>query len=91
MAGPITLPFVTTFNDKGVRDGQSSLSKLAGSSIITAVSIGGVVDQLGKAVRAAADDQKAQEQLEIAVRNNTTASSLQIGEMERSIGKMEMQ
>jgi hypothetical protein len=91
MAGPITLPFVTTFNDKGVRDGQSSLGKLAGSSIITAVSIGGVVDQLGKAVRAAADDQKAQEQLEIAVRNNTTASSLQIDEMERSIGKMEMQ
>lgn len=91
MAGPITLPFVTTFNDKGIKDGQSSLGKLAGSSIITAVSIGGVVDQLGKAVRAAADDQKAQEQLEIAVRNNTTATSLQIGQMERTIGKMETQ
>lgn len=91
MAGPITLPFVTTFNDKGIKDGQSSLGKLAGSSIIAAVSISGVVDQLSKAVRAAADDQKAQEQLELAVRNNTTATSLQIGEMERTIGKMEMQ
>ena len=91
MAGPITLPFVTTFNDKGIKDGQRSLGALAGSSILTAVSIGGVVDQLGKAVRAAADDQKAQEQLEIAVRNNTTATSLQIGEMEKTIGKMEMQ
>lgn len=91
MAGPITLPFVTTFNDKGVKDGQSSLSKLAGSSIIAAVSISGVVDQLGKAVSAAAEDQKSQELLELAVRNNTTANTEQIAEMERAIGQMESQ
>ena len=91
MAGPITLPFVTTFNDKGVKDGQSSLGKLAGSSIIAAVSISGVVDQLGKAVSAAAEDQKSQELLELAVRNNTTANTEQIAEMERAIGQMESQ
>jgi len=91
MAGPITLPFVTTFNDKGIKDGQSSLGKLAGSSIIAAVSISGVVDQLGKAVSAAAEDQKSQELLELAVRNNTTANTEQIAEMERAIGQMESQ
>jgi len=91
MAGPITLPFVTTFNDKGVKQGQASLSSLAQSSIAGALSVGLVVDQLGKAVRAAAEDQKSQEQLELAVRNNTSANTLQIAEMERSIGKMESQ
>jgi hypothetical protein len=64
---------------------------LAKSSLAGALSVGVVVDQLGKAVRAAAEDQKAQEQLELAVRNNTTANTEQIAEMEKSIGKMEMQ
>jgi hypothetical protein len=87
----ILLPFVTTFDDKGVKKGQASLGSLAKSSLAGAVSIGVVVDQLGKAVRAAAEDQKAQEQLELAVRNNTTANTEQIAEMEKTIGKMEMQ
>jgi hypothetical protein len=87
----ILLPFVTTFDDKGVKKGQASLGALAKSSLAGAVSIGVVVDQLGKAVRAAAEDQKAQEQLELAVRNNTTANTEQIAAMERTIGRMEMQ
>lgn len=87
----ILLPFVTTFDDKGVKKGQASLGALAKSSLAGALSVGVVVDQLGKAVRAAAEDQKAQEQLELAVRNNTTANTEQIAEMEKSIGRMEMQ
>jgi hypothetical protein len=87
----ILLPFVTTFDDKGVKKGQASLGALAKSSLAGALSVGVVVDQLGKAVRAAAEDQKAQEQLELAVRNNTTANTEQIEAMERTIGKMEMQ
>jgi hypothetical protein len=87
----IVLPFVTTFNDKGVKQGQASLASLAKSSLAGAVSVGVVVDQLGKAVKAAAEDQKAQELLELAVRNNTNANTEQIAEMERTIGKMEMQ
>lgn len=87
----ILLPFVTTFDDKGVKKGQTSLSALAKSSLGGALSVGLVVDQLGKAVKAAAEDQKAQEQLELAVRNNTSANTEQIAEMERTIGKMEMQ
>jgi len=87
----IVLPFVTTFNDKGVKQGQASLGALAKSSLAGAVSVGVVVDQLGKAVKAAAEDQKAQELLELAVRNNTSANTDQIAEMERTIGKMEMQ
>jgi spore coat protein CotF len=87
----ILLPFVTTFDDKGVKKGQASLGSLAKSSLAGALSVGVVVDQLGKAVRAAAEDQKAQEQLELAVRNNTTANTEQIAEMEKTIGRMEMQ
>ena len=87
----IVLPFVTTFNDKGVKQGQASLASLAKSSLAGAVSVGVVVDQLGKAVRAAAEDQKAQEQLELAVRNNTDANTAQIQAMEETIGRMEMQ
>jgi hypothetical protein len=87
----IVLPFVTTFNDKGVKQGQASLGALAKSSLAGAVSVGVVVDQLGKAVKAAAEDQKAQEQLELAVRNNTSANTDQIAAMEETIGRMEMQ
>ncbi len=87
----ILLPFVTTFDDKGVKKGQASLGSLAKSSLAGALSVGVVVDQLGKAVKAAAEDQKAQEQLELAVRNNTSANTEQIAEMERTIGRMEMQ
>lgn len=87
----ILLPFVTTFDDKGVKKGQASLGALAKSSLAGALSVGVVVDQLGKAVRAAAEDQKAQEQLELAVRNNTTANDEQIKKMDESIGRMEMQ
>ena len=87
----IVLPFVTTFNDKGVKQGQASLGALAKSSLAGALSVGVVVDQLGKAVKAAAEDQKAQELLELAVRNNTSANTDQIAEMEKTIGKMEMQ
>jgi hypothetical protein len=87
----IVLPFVTTFNDKGVKQGQSSMAALAKSSLAGAVSVGVVVQQLGKAVTAAAEDQKAQEQLELAVRNNTSATTGQIQAMEDTIGRMEMQ
>jgi len=87
----IVLPFVTTFNDKGVKQGQTSLASLAKSSLAGALSVGVVVDQLGKAVKAAAEDQKAQEQLELAVRNNTSANTDQIAAMEETIGRMEMQ
>lgn len=87
----ILLPFVTTFDDKGVKKGQASLGSLAKSSLAGALSVGVVVDQLGKAVKAAAEDQKAQELLELAVRNNTSANTEQIAEMEKTIGRMEMQ
>jgi hypothetical protein len=87
----ILLPFVTTFDYKGVKKGKASLGDLAKSSLAGALSVGVVVDQLGKAVKAAAEDQKAQEQLELAVRNNTSANTEQIAEMEKTIGRMEMQ
>jgi hypothetical protein len=91
MSKPILLPFVTTFDDKGVRQGQSKMGGLAVSSIASAISIGKVVQELGKAVKAAAEDQKSQELLELAIRNNTSASDEQIVGIEKTIAKMEMQ
>ena len=87
----ILLPFVTTFDDKGVKQGQSKLGGLAVTAGLSAISVGKVVQELGKAVKAAAEDQASQEQLEIAIRNNTSASADQIAEIEKTIGSMEMQ
>lgn len=87
----IVLPFVTTYDDKGAKKAETSLLGLSKTSVLSAISVGAVVDQLGKAVRAAADDQKAQELLEVAIKNNTDATGEQIGMVEEAIGKMQFQ
>ena len=87
----IVLPFVTTYDDKGAKKAETSLLGLSKTSVLSAISVGAVVDQLGKAVRAAADDQKAQELLEVAIKNNTDATGAQIGMVEDAIGKMQFQ
>jgi predicted nucleic acid-binding Zn-ribbon protein len=91
MSKAILLPFVTTFDDKGIRQGQSKMGGLAVASLASAVSVGKVVQELGKAVKMAAEDQKQQDLLALAVRNNTSATDDQIVAMEKSIAKMEMQ
>jgi hypothetical protein len=91
MSKAILLPFVTTFDDKGIRQGQSKMGGLAVASLASAVSVGKVVQELGKAVKAAAEDQKQQDLLALAVRNNTSATDDQIVAMEKTIAKMEMQ
>jgi hypothetical protein len=48
-----------------------------------------LVKELGKAVTAFNDDEKAAEQLKIAVQNSTGATDLQVASLEQSIKKME--
>jgi hypothetical protein len=85
----VTLPIVTTYNDKGVKGAQFSLKGLVTSQLGAAVSAGALVQQLGKAVTAFNDDEKAAEQLKIAVQNSTGATDLQVASMEKQIAKME--
>lgn len=87
----IVLPFVTTYDDKGAKSAEKSLLGLSKTSVISAVSVGAVVDQLGKAVRAAAEDRKEQDLLRNAIENNTTATSAQAAEVEKTIGQMQFQ
>ena len=57
----VTLPIVTTYNDKGVKGAQFSLKGLVTSQLGAAVSAGALVQQLGKAVTAFNEDEKAQQ------------------------------
>ena len=86
----VTLPIVTTYNDKGVKGAQFSLKGLVTSQLGATVSAGVLVQQLGKAVTAFAEDEKAAEQLKIAVQNSTGATDLQVVALEGQIKKMEM-
>jgi hypothetical protein len=85
----VTLPIVTTYNDKGVKGAQFSLKGLISSQLGAAVSAGALVQQLGKAVTAFNEDELAQNQLKIAVQNSTGATDLQVAGMEKQIAKME--
>lgn len=85
----VTLPIVTTYNDKGVKGAQFSLKGLVSSQLGATVSAGLLVKELGKAVTAFNDDEKAAEQLKIAVQNSTGATDLQVASMEKQIAKME--
>lgn len=87
----IVLPFVTTFDDKGVKNAQSSLLGLTKTNLIAGASVGAVIDQLSKAVTAAAEDAEQQKQLQIAIQNNTDATGAQAAAVEDMIGKMQFQ
>ena len=58
----VTLPIVTTYNDKGVKGAQFSLKGLVTSQLGATVSAGLLVKELGKAVTAFNEDEKAAEQ-----------------------------
>ena len=90
MSGPIILPFVTTYDDKGARKADLSLKGLMKTQLAGAVSVGLLVKELGKAVNAYAEDQKAQDLLKVAVQNSTGATDAQVMALEGSIAKMEM-
>ena len=98
----IKIPIISDFDGKGIRRAQAEFRSLEKTSekasfimqraaVPAGAAMGVLAVQIGKAVKAAAEDQKAQEQLELAIRNNTSANTDQIKAVEDVIGKMEMQ
>lgn len=87
----IVLPFVTTYDDKGVKSAEKSLLGLTKQNLLAGISVGVVVDQLSMAVKAAAEDAQQQKQLQLAIQNNTDATAAQAAAVEDTIGKMQFQ
>jgi hypothetical protein len=85
----VTLPIVTTYNDKGVKGAQGSLKSLMGTQVLAGVSASVLVGELGKSVKAFNEDEKAADLLKIAVQNSTGATDLQVASLENQIKKME--
>jgi predicted nucleic acid-binding protein len=93
----VILNIVSAFDEKGVRKALKSFSQLetttqkasyalkqyGGPAAIAA--IGAVTAGLTKAVKAAAEDQKSQEQLKIALENTVFANQSQVAAVEDSI------
>jgi hypothetical protein len=93
----VVLNIVSAFDEKGIRRAQKAFSQLEtntqkasyalkqyGGPAAIAV-IGAVTAGLTKAVKAAAEDQKSQEQLKIALENTVGANKLQIAAVEDSV------
>ena len=93
----VILNIVSAFDEKGIRKAQKAFAQLEtttqkasyalkqyGGPAATAA-IGAVTAELVRAVKAAADDQKSQEQLKIALENTVGANKLQIAAVEDSV------
>ena len=93
----VILNIVSAFDDKGLKKAQQTfkqletntqkatfaLNKYGGPAAIAA--IGAITTGLTKAVKAAAEDQKSQEQLKIALENTVGANKNQVSAVEDSI------
>jgi hypothetical protein len=87
----IVLPFVTTYDDKGAKKADLSLKGLMKTQLGMGVSAAAVAQQVGKAVKAFAEDEAQQKQLALAVQNSTGASNAQVQAIEDTISKMQFQ
>jgi len=93
----VILNIVSAFDEKGIRKAQKAFAQLEtttqkasyamkqwGGPAATAA-IGAVTAELVRAVKAAADDQKSQEQLKIALENTVGANQQQVAAVEDSV------
>lgn len=93
----VILNIVSAFDEKGIRKAQKAFAQLEtttqkasyalkqyGGPAATAA-IGAVTAELVRAVKAAADDQKSQEQLKIALENTVGANKSQVAAVEDSV------
>lgn len=87
----IVLPFVTTYDDKGAKKAELSLKGLMKTQLGLGVSTAMVAQQIGKAVKAFAEDEAQQKQLALAVQNSTGASNAQVQAIEDTIQSMQFQ
>ena len=90
MAGAgIIIPVLTEFNDKGVKQGISSLKKLATSQLSYAAAGTALLDLSRRSIKAAMEDAAAQKQLSLALTNTTGATLQQQAQVEKNIAIQE--
>lgn len=98
----VVLPIITQFDNKGIQQAKKEFKQLEGFSakagyaaqkavVPATAAIALLTRELGKAVKAAVEDKAAQDQLALAIRNNTNATEAQITGVEKTISRMEMQ
>lgn len=92
----IRLDIVSQFDSKGIKKAQRELQGVARNitrafDVAVAGAIAGVAVGLGKATKAAVEDQKSQALLATQLRNTVAASDAQIASVEQSISKMQLQ
>jgi len=98
----IVIPIISEFNSKGIdrarREfgqletvGQKAQFGISKASAALVGSLGAVAAAVGSAIKAAAEDQKSQEQLKIALENTTGANAAQVKAVEDSITQMMFQ
>ena len=93
----VILNIVSAFDEKGIRRAQKAFAQLETTTQkasyamkqwggpATTAAIGAVTAELVRAVKAAAEDQKSQEQLKIALENTVGANQQQVAAVEDSV------
>jgi hypothetical protein len=93
----VILNIVSAFDEKGIRKAQKAFAQLETTTQkasyamkqwggpATTAAIGAVTAELVRAVKAAAEDQKSQEQLKIALENTVGANQQQVAAVEDSV------
>jgi hypothetical protein len=97
MASSILIPLKAIFDDKGIKEAQTSFGKLGSSmkgllgAAGLAVGLSSVISGLKSAAQAAAEDAKSQALLATQLRNTTGATNAQIATAEAAISAMQTQ
>ena len=86
----IIVDILTEYNKTGADAANKSISGIGVNSLKSAISIGAVTAELGRMVKAAAEDEKSVNLLEQTIRANTDATDNQIKSVEDFIAKTQM-
>ena len=86
----IIVDILTEYNKTGADAANKSIGGIGKTSLASAISIGAVTAELGRMVKAAAEDEKSVNLLEQTIRANTDATDNQIKSVEDFIAKTQM-
>ena len=86
----IIVDILTEYNKTGADAANKSIAGIGTNSLKSAISIGAVTAELGRMVKAAADDEKSVDLLKRTIESNTDATDLQVKAVESFISKTQM-
>ena len=86
----IIVDILTEYNKTGADAANKSIAGIGTNSLKSAISIGAVTAELGRMVKAAAEDEKSVDLLKRTIENNTTATDAQVKSVEDFISKTSM-